>query len=444
MKIRQLTKSIFGCLLSGVCLVVLAQTPADKKPLLNIQHWQTTQGTPVYFVRTPELPMINLQVIFTAGSAYDQSQWGIANLTANMLNQGTQQHNADQIADALDQVGAQFATETNRDVTIIGLRSLTNPQYLTPALQSFNELLSQANFPVKALDRVKQQTLSALHEQEEDPAKVAMDSFYANLYPQHPYGHTVLGTAKTIEPLTPEQVKTFYQRYFVSANAKIILVGDLDRATAEKTAEQMMRSLPKGTPASALSADNTPPTQSLVAVEFPSQQTSIVTGQLGIARQDPAYFPLMVGNFLLGQMPLESLLFEQVRNQGGLAYGVSSNFSQLSYRGPFAVFLQTRAEKKNEALDITRRVLREFVAQGPTPAQLQSAKQNLILHFPLELSSNEKIASVLAQMAINQRPLDYLDTYRDKINAVTQEQVQQAFQSHIDPNKMLTVMVGQK
>lgn len=426
-----------------VCIGLTGQAkPAANQPILNIQHWQTSQGAPVYFVRTPELPMMDLKIIFTAGSAYDDAQWGIASLTADMLEEGSKIHTADQIAETFDQSGAQFDTNVNRDVTVVSLRSLTDPKYLTPALQTFNEVLSQPVFADKALSRLKQQTLSAIQAAQQDPSLVAADTFYQYLYPNHPYGHPVLGTADTINPLTHNQVESFYKRYYVSTNAKIVLVGDLDRQQAEQIAEQTMQALSKGSPAPTLAMNNSGPANGTHAVDFPSQQTTIVAGQLGIDRQSTQYFPLMVGNYLLGVMPLGSLLFDQVRNQRGLVYDVSSTFSPMTYRGPFVVILQTRTAEKDQALTITEQVLQQFVGKGPSSDQLQLAKQNIINHFPLNLSTNDQIASALMQMAINQRPLDYLDTYRAQVDAVTAEQIKQAFQSLIVPDKLLVVTVG--
>ncbi len=417
------------------------QPAVANKSVLNIEYWQTSQGTPVYFVRTPELPMVDIRVVFNAGSAYDQDQWGIAQLTTLMLNQGTQKNNADQIANTFDGLGAQYNYDTTRDYTAISLRSLSDPKYLAPALAMFNEVLTQANFPEDAFSRSKQQTLSAIQQAHEDPVSTGTNAFYENLYPGNPYAHPVLGTGQTVNAMTRNQLDDFYHRYFVSSNAKIILVGDLDRSAAEKWAEQLMSALPKGNPVTQLTmVQNSPGGEH--SITFPSQQTTIITGQLGINRQNPQYFPLTVGNYILGVMPLNSLLFEQVRNQRGLAYDVSSSFLLLSARGPFVIVLQTRAAEKNQALNISQQVLKQFLASGPNGQQLQQAKQNIINHFPLNLSTNEEIASTLLQMAINQRPLNYLDTYREHINAVTADQIKQAFQATINPNTLLTVMVG--
>jgi zinc protease len=439
---RLFIKTFFS-FLGWIFLFATAQAEAAAKPILAIQHWQTSQGTPVYFVRAPELPMMDCQVIFTAGSANDGSQWGIASLTASLLNEGTKTLNADQIADGFDQVGAQFSSSASRDVTTVAMRSLSDPKYLTPALQIFKSVLSEANFPDTALARVKQQTLTALQQQQQNPFAVASNEFYKDLYPNHPYGHNILGTAQTVSALTQTQIQAFYQRYFVSSNAMVILVGNLSRTAAEKMAEQLMAALPKGQASTPLANAQDLTAASQRHVNFPAQQTSIMVGQLGIDRKDPHYFPLTVGNYLLGQMPLGSVLFQQIRDQHGLTYNVSSIFLPLTDRGPFLVALKTRAAETQQALTLVEKILQQYVTQGPEPAQLQLAQQNIINHFPLNLSTNDQIAATLAQMAINHRPLDYLDTYRDKVNSVTPEQVKQAFQTLIHPEKMLTVTVGQ-
>ncbi|MBS0349953.1 MAG: insulinase family protein [Proteobacteria bacterium] len=418
-----------------------AQTEPAKKPLLNIQYWKTSQGTPVYFVKAAEIPMIDIRLIFNAGSVYDGRQWGIASLAESMVDQGTDLHDADQIADIFDQNGAQFSSDTNRDVILFAFRSLTDPQYLNPALNNLIEILGKANFPGKSFDRIQQQTLTAIHQQQEDPSSVASDAFFHYLYNDQGYGHPILGTESSVKAITPEQAKAFYHQYVVSSNAKIVIVGNIERNQAEQIAQQLMNALPKGSSAPQL-ALNQQTGKGLKTISFPSQQTTIVTGQLGIDRQNPNYFPLMVGNYLLGVMPLNSLLFEQVRGQQGLVYGIFSNFDLLTYRGPFEIVLQTRNSEKNKAIDLTRQVLTQYTTNGPTSSQLETAKQNIINHFPLNLATNENIASVLTQMAINQRPLDYLDTYQSRVNQVSVNQVKEAWQTYVDPQKLLTVMVG--
>lgn len=442
MKAKQPFIKLLGLLFCFCVISSFAQADSTQKPVVDIQFWHTTQGVPVYFVHAPEIPMVDLEVIFTAGSVYDGEQWGIANMTASMLNEGTQQHNADDIANAFDQVGAQYNSTTNRDASVISLRSLSAPQYLNPALKMFTEVLTQANFDAKDLARVKQQILSAIDEQHQNPSKVAANAFYENLYAKGAYAHPILGTNPTVTAINENQVKNFYKTYLVSHNAKIVLVGDIDRAAAEKITTDLMSNLTPGSPAPTLEKVNQNADYRIKEIDFPSQQTTIITGQLGIDRQDPRYFPLMVGNYVLGQMPMNSQLFEQVRNQHGLAYDVYSTFSLMTYRGPFVIVLQTRGAEKTQSLELTQKILQQFIYQGPGEQQLQLAKQNIINSFPLELATNSQITQELVEIALNDRPLDFLDHYRDNVNAVTVDQIRQAFQDHIDPKNMLTIMVG--
>lgn len=442
MKIKQLLIKLFAALFYFFVISSFAQTDTTTKPIVDIQFWHTPQGVPVYFVQAPQIPMVDLQVIFTAGSAYDGEQWGIANITASMLNEGSQHHNADEIANAFDQAGAQYNSTTNRDASVISLRSLSAPQYLNPALKMFTEVLTQANFDPKALARVKQQVLSGIDEQQQNPSKVAANAFYQNLYENQAYAHPILGTNQTVTAINDSQVKNFYQTYLVSHNAKIVLVGDIDRKSAENITSELMNNLTPGSAAPVLEKINQNAPGRVKDIDFPSQQTTIITGQLGIDRKDPRYFPLIVGNYVLGQMPMSSLLFEQVRNQNGLAYDVYSTFSLMTYRGPFVIVLQTRSAEKTQTLELTQKILQQFVNTGPSEQQLQSAKQNIINSFPLELSTNSQISQELVDIALNDRPLDFLDHYRENVNAVTVDQIRQAFQDHIDTKNMLTVMVG--
>lgn len=421
-----------------------AAAAGTAKPIIFIQKWQTSQGVPVYFVKTSQIPIIDIDVIFTAGSAYDGENWGLAQLVANTLAEGTAKHNADQIAVAFENTGAQFSSDTDRDTTIVGMRSLSNTEFLTPALQTLAEVIGSANFPAKALDRTKQQTLSAIQQDEQDPSAVAMNAFYKALYSNQPYGHPVLGTTDKIKAIEKGAVQNFYKQYYVTENAKIVIVGDLERAGAEKIANDLMSNLPKGKVAPKLNEVQAGTESSTEAIDFPSQQTTILLGQLGIDRHNSQYFPLLVGNYLFGQMPLGSLLFQQVRNERGLVYGINSGFKLLTYRGPFFILMKTRSSAKDQALQVTRQVLGQYLTNGPTPEQLQLTKQNIINNFPLNLATNEDIQSALDQIAISQRPLDYLDTFRDNVANVSIDQVKQSFQQTLQPDKMLTIMVGPK
>jgi zinc protease len=412
-----------------------------KASVLDIQHWRTSKGTPVYFVRTPQLPMVDINLVFNAGAARDGDKLGIADLTCGLLDEGTAQFSADEIAQRFDSVGANYHAGIRQDSAYISLRSLVDPEFFNPALATFTDLLCNPAFSTASFERVRKQMLSGLEEDLQQPATIAQNAFYAALYPNHPYGHPISGNIASVNQLTREDVMDFYKRHYVASNVLIAMVGDIDIDHAKTITEQLVKDLPLGEVAPALSLAAVAPATSQ-SIAFPSQQTTIYLGQIGIIPKDPDYFSLLVGNYTLGSGGMVSRLFHEVREKKGLVYGVHSSFMPLLARGTFSMKLQTRNEEAQNAIDLTCEVTREFVQQGPTEAELAAAKKNILGGFPLELASNASILGQLVRIGFYQLPLDYLDTYRDTVAAVTQEQICAAFQKHVQLDKLVRVTVG--
>lgn len=415
---------------------------ATSKPVLNIQNWQLTNGAKVYFVSAHQIPILNIYVVFSGGSLYDGKHFGLANLTNAMIGEGSKTLTANEIAKAFDGIGAQFSKDVDRDMAVVSLRTLTAKKYLQSALNLFADVLNHPNFANKQIKRVKAQILSAIKSGQEDPASIANNTFYESIYKHFPYGHSPLGTLQSVPILTREQLLQFYKKYYVGKNAKVILVGDINRKRANEIAKQLVGKLPIGETAQrfALAAK----LQKSIAqhIYFPSMQTTIVVGQVGMSRDNLDFFPLIVGNHIFGGGSLTSILYKQVRELRGLAYYAFSRFVLLRYRGPYMIALQTKASQIDEALNVVKNSLTEFIKNGPSEKQLQAAKLNLIGGFPLTFDSNSKIAEVLTNMAFYQRPLDYLDHYRDNIRRVKLSQIKSAFAHEIKLNKLAVITVG--
>jgi len=429
----------FFCV-SIFCVTGFAATNGHK--VMNIQNWKTSNGAVVYFVRVPNLPMLDIRVVFSAGSAYDGKSYGLASLTNSMIGEGTKTQDANQIATVFDNVGAQFNVGIDRDMAMISLRSLTEAKYLNPALSEFSNVLTNATFPEKAFKRVKNRTIATIKVGQQEPGRVASNAFYAAVYGNQAYAHNPLGTVSNVKRITRMMLEKFYKGYYVAKNVDIIIVGDLTLKQAKRTALYISKNLPTGNRAKTLGKAGLSTKEIQRHIRFPAKQTSIVLGQVGITRNNPDYFPLIVGNYVLGGLPLGSILVKQVRVDRGLAYGVGSAFRPLQYRGPFIISLKTRADKSKEALQIVQQVLRDYVAKGPTKKQLNAAKQNMIGSFPLGLATNSSITSIVTRIAFYHRPLDFLDNYRAKVRAVTRQQVKTAFEKIIHPDKMVIVSVG--
>ncbi len=425
----------------GLILLIFC-LPVFAKPVLNIQHWTTTNGAKVLFVASNNLPILDVAVTFTAGSAQDSKQFGIAQFTNAMLNEGTTTLSADQIAKNFDKVGAIFAANVGRDMASVQLRTLSNPKMLQPALQTFIDVLSRPVFSQTSFKRLQQQILSAIKQNQQDPTSVAADAFYQTLYGELPYAHPTLGTTASIKKLTPKDLQNFYHKYYVAKNAVITIVGDISLTQAKLIANQVIKNIPQGKAINDITTSPVIEKAKTKHINFPAQQTTALIGQTGIAQNDPVFFPLMVGNFILGGSPLTSELFKEVRDKRGLAYSVGSSFTPLQNPGPFIIFLQTRNDKSQQAIQVAQQTLHHFVNKGPTKEQLEAAKLSIVGRFPLQIANNSQILALLTTIGFYNLSLDYVDTYRAKVKAVTREQVKVAFKQLIKPQKLLIVTVG--
>jgi len=433
----------FFYFLTFLSIFIIGTTQAETSHvILKIEHWSTKNGIPVYFVAKNEIPIIDIGVLFHAGSAQDNNSPGIAQFTAQMLDQGTQNLNADQIATRFEAVGAHYSANTNQDMTVLNLRSLSAPQFFNPALSTFSTLLKDATFPDLAINRIKKQMLIALQQEAQIPSAIAAKTFYQTLYGLHPYASPILGNKISIKQLSQEKLLNSYHHNYVAKNAMIAIVGNVRQTKAMTIAEQLSTMLAKGETSIPVNAPLSSHFKShIIKVPYPSKQTTIFLGQIGIAVKDPDYFPLVVGNQILGGGILTSKLFNEVRNKRGLCYGISSGFKPLQAAGPFLIVLQTRRDQAAKALSLTQQTLKNFLAKGPTPQELQGAKQALIGSFPSSIASNEGILAATEKIGFYQLPLDYLDTYQQKINSVNLEQIRHAFQ-RIKSEKMIIVMLG--
>lgn len=408
----------------------------------KIEHWQTASGTRVLFVAAPQLPMIDVQVVFDAGSARDNGKGGLAVLTNSLLSEGAGGLDATEIAKRFEELGARLSSDTQRDTASLKLRSLTDPALLTPALAMFTQLLQTPTFPLDSFTRLQTQMLVGLKAEQESPDALSDKALYRGVFGTHPYAQSEHGEENTVKQLTRENVVAFFKRYYVAQNAVIALVGAIDRATAERIAEQMTSSMQTGTPAPALPAVEALNAPRTVTIAHPSQQTHVLLGQPGMRRNDPDFFPLYVGNHIMGGSGLVSRLSDEIREKRGLSYSTFSYFAPMRVNGPFVLGLQTRSDQAETARRLMAQVLTDFIDKGASPKELEAAKLNITGGFPLRVASNGKIADYLAMMGFYNMPLDYLETFTTQVNAVTIEQIRDAFKRRVTPDKMITVIVG--
>jgi len=432
--------------LARVRLVAAAWLLAAAMPalaILPIQSWQAKSGARVVFVQTRNLPMLDVSVEFPAGSAFNaREKAGLAAFTQRLLQLGAGGLSDDDIARRIADVGAQLGGGLDNDRAGISFRTLTSAAELEQTLDVAARVLQRPDFPPPVIERERARLLGAIRESLTRPETLLGRAFSAAIYGDHPYGVPSSGELDTVAKLTREELVDFHRRHYVADRAVVSLIGDITRDQAEAIAERLTGTLPRaGTPL-AVPPVTPPAAARQQAIEHPATQAHVVMGLPVLSRDDPDFFPLVVGNHILGGGGFASRINEEVRQKRGLAYSAYSSLAAYRRPGPFAIGLQTQKEQAGEALAVVRETLARFLAEGPTDKELADAKQNLVGGFPLRIDSNRKILDFLAVIGFYGLPLTYLEDYVVRVQQVSTADIRDAFARRVDPARMATVIVG--
>lgn len=430
-------------LIPVVVISLFASMNAWGESVLPLETWETDNGARVLFYATDTLPMVDARVILDAGSARDPAdKAGTASLTASLLEEGTTERDAKAIADGFARVGAQFSASANLESTAIRLRSLTESDWLWPAVDLMAEVIAKPAFAPEDVDRERERQLRSIEARKQSAQAVAHDALRRAAFGDHPYGHPTEGSRASVEGISRGDIQAFHERLFVARNAIVVIVGDLDRKQAERLADRLTAKLPAGKAPGAL-----PPVPPLeksetVRVDFPSEQSTVLMAFDGIPRKHEDYFPLNVGNHILGGSGFASRLMTELREKRGLAYSTYSYLMPLRAGGRFVMGIQTRSDQVEHALSLMTDELTDFIETGPGKEEVTDAQANLVGGFPMRLNSNSKITEQVGALAFLGLPLDYFDRYTDRVRAVEAGEIQSAFDRHVEPERRIVVIVG--
>lgn len=416
--------------------------PAVAAAAPKIEHWVTENGTRAYFIETHALPVVDVNMVFNAGSARESAdKQGLAMLTNSMLFEGGAGLDSKAIAEGFEDRGAEVASSSLRDMAIVSLRSLSDKEYLEPVIELLAKIISDPSFPEKNFSREKARSLTSLDHSLQQPAKVGSRRIYEHLYKGHPYANHPEGTHESLKSIKREELINFYRQYYVASNMVIAVVGDLTLAEAKALTNKISMKLSKGKPAAALPEVPAIETGEF-RLDFPSTQSHIMSAALGIKRGDSRQLALKVANYSLGGGGFQSRMMDEIREKRGLSYGASSYFLPMMQTGPFIASLSTKNDQVDEAFDVSKEVINGYLKTGPSEKELQLAKKNITGGFPLTIDSNKKLVSTLAAIGFYSLPVDYLDTYINRVNALSMKEVTQALQSTLASKKRVTVIVG--
>jgi zinc protease len=420
--------------------------------ILPIEKLDSYKGAQAYLVQTKALPMVDIEVSIDAGDRYDPvGKSGVADMVAGLMNYGARGDKGllteAQIADEIADLGANIGLSVGGERAILRIRSLSRKDLRDRAVQLAAAMLSAPTYDPKIVEREKQRTITSLREAETKPEFVLERRFKKSVYGNYPLADSP--SVQSVGSVNMNDLKQFHKQFYRGDRMIVSIVGDVDRAQASEIVQTLLKQIPQSGQAIAKLPDlQRSPIEALtqreIQIPFDSQQAHIAMGMTAVARNNPDYFPLLVGNYILGGGGFVSRLMSEVREKRGLAYSVFSYFAPGKENGIFQAGLQTKNDQATLALDVMSTTIAQFIADGPTPSELEAAKSNLINGYPLRIDNNRKLLDNVSSIAWNNLPLDTMDIWTKQVEAVTLEQVKVSFQKYLAMDRMKIVVLGAK
>jgi zinc protease len=437
--------------LISVCLLTFGLLHSAQA-ILPIEQLDSFKGAKAYLVQTQSLPMVDIEISIDAGGRYDPAaKSGLASVVGQLMNYGAKSDKGllseAQIADEIADLGAKFGISVSGERATIRIRSLSRKDLRDRAVQLASAMLSAPTYDPKILAREKQRMTTALLESETKPESVLERRFRKSVYGNYPLANSA--SVQTVANINTTDLQQFHKLFYRGDRMIVSIVGDISKAEAAEIVQGLLQKVPQSGPAIAQLPEFErspvePLSQREVTIPFDSQQAHIAMGMTAVTRSNPDYFPLLVGNYVLGGGGFVSRLMSEVREKRGLAYSVSSYFAPGKDVGIFQAGLQTKNDQAALALDVLSTTIAQFIVNGPTQTELEAAKANLVNGYPLRIDNNRKLLDNVSSIAWNNLPLDTMDVWTKQVEAVNLEQVKTAFQKYLAMDRMRIVVLGAK
>lgn len=431
---RQLFPVLFFIVLAVLVRPAYAGSIAEREVLQN--------GLTVLLSERKTLPIVKIIVAVKAGTVNEPSEKaGLANLTADLLNEGTQRRTAQEISEQIEFVGGSLHTSGGQDYATISLSVLKKD--LDLGFDLLSDIILNPAFSETEIARRKAVIRSSIIQQKEDPGTVAYKAFQKAVFGEHPYGRPVDGTEDSIDRITRQDIIDFHRTYYHPNNAIMAVVGDINRAefmaAFDKYLGGWQRNMIETKP---MLAPVTQEGRRVIKLNKDVTQANIVLGHLGITRDNPDFYSVQVMNYILGGGGFASRMMDNIRDNKGLSYNVYSQFAAGKYSGSFLSGLQTKNVSATVAIEELLKEMNRIMTEPVSDKELSDAKSYLTGSFPLRIDSNNKIAGLLVQIEFNDLGLDYVDKYKKFVDAVTKEDVLRVAKKYLNTKDFVLVVVG--
>lgn len=408
----------------------------------QIQQLTTPKGVTVWLVESHQIPMVSAEVAFRNGSAFEPAaKAGLANLTASLLDEGAADMDAKAFTEALDEIGARFGASADKLDSSMNLATLSD--HKERAFELMGLALREPRFDAADVERVKAAVIAGIRQSEENPQAVASKAFMKAVFGDHPYGRSSVGEEATVAALTADDLKAWHAAQYTRANMVVSVVGDVTPAEVVKLVDASVSGLPAGTARNAVTEAPVAPEAKVVHLAKDVPQAAVFVGHLGLPREDPDYWVMLVMNDILGAGGgLSNRLFDVVREKNGLVYHVGSSNIPLPHAGVFFVQLQTENGKAQKALDLVKAELVRIQDSLPAPEEFADTVDYLTGSFPLRIDSNAKILGYLSLMQMEGLGPDYLATWVDNVRKVSREDIERVAKRVLHPEAAVLMVVG--
>lgn len=423
-------------------LIVITASVCHSSTKIKPKRAILKNGITLLVVEAHSLPIVNVSVAVKTGAIYDpEGKSGVANLTGILLDEGTKTRTSKQIAEEIDFIGGRLSTSGGTDYSSASL--VVMKKDLNKGMELFSDVLLNPIFPEEEVERKKKEILASIISDKDDPGVIASKAFYKSVFKGHPYSMPEEGDEESIKNISREDVVGFYNKYYKPDNTIMVVTGDVNFREIKTLIEASFKTWRK----SKINFPEIVPVEKLqkkesILIDKNISQANIMLGHTGISRDNPDFYAVYLMNYIMGGGGFSSRMTKEIRDNRGLAYSVHSAFDINKYTGAFVVELQTKNETATEAVERILDELKKIREEHVTDVELDEAKAYLTGSFPLKLDTNAKIGNFLMFIEFYNLGLDYFDTYPEKIQAVTKDDILRAAKKYIDPDHYILVAVA--
>jgi predicted Zn-dependent peptidase len=425
---------------------VLGAEPSFRFP--DIRRTVLANGLRVWTVEHRQVPLVALLALVPVGASSDPSDRpGLAAITGDMLDEGAGDRSALEVHEALGRIGSQLDLEVGHDATVLALTTLE--RYLDRGLELMRDMLVRPRFEQREFDRVRDLRLNRLLQLKDMPQALADRAFTQLLYRNHPYGHLPIGSEGALRALMIRDIAAFHRRAFVPARTTVIAVGDASHealTNAVGTAFEGWTADADGQIADPATFADPAPTSTRLALvhRAGAAQSELRIGHVALPRRSPDYHAALVANMILGGQ-FVSRINMNLREDKGYTYGARTAFEFRRAPGPFVLHASVQSDATADALREAIGEIRGVRGERPiTRAELELGRASLTRGYPRNFETADQIARGAAQLALYELPDDYFSSFIPKVLSLGEADVTAAAAKHLDPSRLLTVVVGDR